>query len=137
MLAVQFQTTKRPIVRDTRDIWELREDLKHEQELEQQLLLEIRRSDEQIQNYEQNHSTDQEAALQETVAELKKEAGLTEVQGPGLILTIESFYPENYVGPITYTISPELLKRFVNELNMYGAKEIAIADERITNTTAG
>ncbi|WP_246363803.1 DUF881 domain-containing protein [Anoxybacteroides tepidamans] len=136
MLAVQFQTTKRPIVRDTRDIWELRQDLKQEQELEQQLLLEIRRNDEKIQNYEQNHLADQQTALQETVDELKKEAGLTEIRGAGLILTIAPFYPENYVGPIAYTVSPELLKRFINELNMYDAKEIAIANERITNTTA-
>ncbi len=136
MLAVQFQTTKRPIVRDTRDIWELREDLKKEQELQHQLLLEIRNYEEKIQSYQQKQSDNKEAALQETVNELKREAGLTEVQGAGLVLTIEPFYPDNYVGPITQTVSPELLKRLINELNMYGAKEIAIANERMTNTTA-
>lgn len=136
MLAVQFRSTKDPIVRDTRDIWELRQDLKREQQLQQQLLLEIRRNDDQIANYEQTRSIDEEAMLQKTVAELKEEAGLTEIKGPGLVLTIEPFYPENYVGPITHTVSPELLKRLINELNMYGAKEIAIANARITNTTA-
>lgn len=49
MLAIQVQTTKQPAVRDTRDIWQLRQDLKKEQQLEQQLLLEIRRNDEKIQ----------------------------------------------------------------------------------------
>jgi uncharacterized protein YlxW (UPF0749 family) len=67
---------------------------------------------------------------------LEQEAGLTEATGPGVVLTIEPFYPDHYVGPITETVSPELLQRLMNELNKYGAKETAIADERITNTTA-
>lgn len=136
MLAVQLRSTKDPVVRDTRDIWELRQDLKRELQLQQQLLLEIRRSDDQLAAYEQARSTDQEAALRKTLAELKEEAGQTDVQGSGLILTIEPFYPESYVGPVVRTVSPELLKRLVNELNAYGAKEIAIANARLTNTTA-
>ncbi|MBA2874079.1 uncharacterized protein YlxW (UPF0749 family) [Anoxybacillus caldiproteolyticus] len=136
MLAVQFQTIRQPVVRDTRDIWELRKDLKQEQELQHRLLLEIRDYEEKLHSYEKKQSTSKETVLQETVNELKQEAGLTEAKGAGLVLTIEPFYPDNYVGPITETVSPELLKRLVNELNMYGAKEIAIANERIINTTA-
>lgn len=37
MLAILFQTTKQPVERDTRSIWELREDL--EKEKKQQMLL--------------------------------------------------------------------------------------------------
>ncbi len=136
MLAVQFQTIRQPVVRDTRDIWELRKDLKQEQELQHRLLLETRDYEEKLHSYEKKQSTSKETVLQETVNELKQEAGLTEAKGAGLVLTIEPFYPDNYVGPITETVSPELLKRLVNELNMYGAKEIAIANERIINTTA-
>lgn len=136
MLAVQIRSTKDPVVRDTRDIWELRQDLKRELQLQQQLLSEIRRSDDQLAAYEQARSTDQEAALKKTLAELKEEAGQTAVQGPGLILTIEPFYPESYVGPVVRTVSPELLHRLINELNEYGAKEIAVANTRLTNTTA-
>ncbi|MFX3718817.1 DUF881 domain-containing protein, partial [Streptococcus suis] len=61
---------------------------------------------------------------------------MTETTGPGVVLTIEPVYPADYVGPIKYTICPELVKRRINELNMYGAKEIAVADERLANTTA-
>jgi uncharacterized protein YlxW (UPF0749 family) len=136
MLAIQLQTTKRPVVRDTRDIWDLRKDLKQEQELTRHLLLEIRRHDEKIESYQQSRSANQEAALEETVRELRKEAGLTDVSGPGLVITIQPFASDDYTGEVAYTVSPELLKRFINELNMYGAKEIAVADERITNTTA-
>ena len=33
MIAIQFQTVKEPVVRDTRDTWQLREDLVKEKEL--------------------------------------------------------------------------------------------------------
>jgi uncharacterized protein YlxW (UPF0749 family) len=136
MLAVGLQTTSHPKIRDTRDIWELRADLKTEQQLQQQLLLEMEDYEEKLRDYKQKQRSNQEAVLHETVRELEQEAGLTKAEGPGVVLTIEPFYSDNYVGPITETVSPELLHRLINELNMYGAKEIAIADERITNTTA-
>ncbi|OXB94424.1 DUF881 domain-containing protein [Parageobacillus galactosidasius] len=136
MLAVQLQTTSHPKVRDTRDIWELRADLKKEQQLQRQLVLEIGDYEEKLRNYKQKQRSNQEAVLHETVSELEQEAGLTKTEGPGIVLTIEPFYSDHYVGPIAETVSPELLHRLINELNMYGAKEIAIAEERITNTTA-
>ena len=37
MIAIQFQTVKEPVVRDTRDIWELREALLKEKELNSNL----------------------------------------------------------------------------------------------------
>jgi uncharacterized protein YlxW (UPF0749 family) len=135
MLAVQFQTTNDPVVRDTRDMWELREDLKKEQELQRQLLEEIRVYDTTLESYQQKRAKSKEIALRETVEELRKEAGLTEVHGQGVIITVEPIYGENYVGPVIETVSPYLLNRLINELNMYGAKEIAIADQRIINTT--
>jgi uncharacterized protein YlxW (UPF0749 family) len=136
MFAVGLQTTSHPKIRDTRDIWELRADLKTEQQLQRQLLLEMEDYEGKLQDYKQKQRSNQEAVLRETVRELEQEAGLTKAEGPGVVLRIEPFYSDNYVGPITETVSPELLQRLINELNMYGAKEIAIADERITNTTA-
>jgi uncharacterized protein YlxW (UPF0749 family) len=136
MFAVGLQTTLHPKIRDTRDIWELRADLKKEQQLQQQILLEMEDYEEKLRDYKQKQHSNQEAVLHETVRELEQEAGLTKAEGPGVVLTIKPFYSDNYVGPISETVSPELLQRLMNELNMYGAKEIAIADERITNTTA-
>jgi uncharacterized protein YlxW (UPF0749 family) len=135
MLAIQFQTTQQPAVRDTRDMWELREDLKKEQELHAQLLYEIRKYEDTLESYEQKRADSKGAILRQTLNELKKEAGLTEVVGPGVVLTIQPLYDETYVGPIAETVSPELLKRLVNELNMYGAEEISIAGQRVINTT--
>jgi uncharacterized protein YlxW (UPF0749 family) len=37
MLAIQFQTTKEPVLRDTRDAWELREAIKRELEVQAEL----------------------------------------------------------------------------------------------------
>ena len=38
MIAIQFQTVKKPVERDTRDIWQLREALLKEKELQSSLL---------------------------------------------------------------------------------------------------
>ena len=46
MLAVQFQTVQKPIVRDTRDTWQLREDYLKEKEIHSKLLKEIRSNEE-------------------------------------------------------------------------------------------
>lgn len=135
MLAVQFQTNNEPDVRDTRDIWEIRQDLKKEQELHKQLLNEIRKYEETLEKYEQQRSESKGAILRQTVEELKKEAGLTEVVGEGVVLYVEQMYDESYVGPISDTVSAELLRRLLNELNMYGAQYVSIADQRIVNTT--
>ncbi|MGP3560854.1 DUF881 domain-containing protein [Geobacillus sp. BK01] len=136
MLAVGLRTTLPSEERDTRDIWELRADLTKEQQLEQQLLEELEDYEEKLHYYRQRETADGGAALKATVAELREEAGLTEVKGSGIVLTIAPFSAAGYVGPVTATVSPELLQRLVNELNKYGAKEIAIGGERLTNRTA-
>lgn len=135
MLAVQFQTSHEPTVRDTRDIWEIRQELKKEQELHEQLLTEIRKYEETLEKYEQQREESKGAILRQTVEELKKEAGLTEVVGEGVMLYVEQMYDESYVGPVTDTVSADLFRRLINELNMYGAEHISIADQRIVNTT--
>lgn len=133
MIAVQFQTIKEPVVRDTRDTWELREDLKRQQELNSELLSEIYKYEEKIVKYESEKDDSKEEILRETLEELRVMAGLTEVTGPGIILTVEPAF--NSVGaPVSY-VSPELLRRLVNELNSYEADEISIDGHRVINTT--
>ncbi|MGZ4160576.1 MAG: DUF881 domain-containing protein, partial [Neobacillus sp.] len=123
MIAIQFQTIKKPVERDTRDIWQLRDALLKEKELQSNLLTEIRSNEEKLSAYESKRKQSKEQALRDTLKELKTEAGLTEVTGPGIILKIEPIYEEITLGdPVTKVISPELLKRLLNELNMYEAK---------------
>jgi uncharacterized protein YlxW (UPF0749 family) len=135
MLAIQFQTIKEPIVRDTRDMWQLREDLKKEQQLQVELLSEIRKYNEIIETYKAEENQNPEVALKETLNVLKEEAGLTEVTGSGIIITINRLFSEELIGEPLPNISPELLKRLINELNSYDAEEISIQGRRVINST--
>ncbi|MCM3441194.1 DUF881 domain-containing protein [Metabacillus halosaccharovorans] len=135
MLGIQYQTIKNPIERDTRDMWQLREDLKKEQQLQLELLSEIRKYNEVIESHENKDSADPENALKETLDVLKEEAGLTEVTGSGITITIDKLFSEELLGIEIQDISPDLLKRLINELNSYGAKEISIQGRRLINST--
>lgn len=135
MLAIQFQTVKKPIVRDTRDMWELRDALLKEKQLQSVLLNEIRSNEEKLEKYETARKQSKEQALRETLDELKIEAGLTDVVGPGITLQISPIYEEVLQGKHNLTVSADLLARLVNELNMNGAKQIAIDNQRLINTT--
>nr|WP_191567080.1 DUF881 domain-containing protein [Metabacillus idriensis] len=135
MLAIQFQSIKEPAVRDTRDMWQLREALKQEQEIQTNLLLEIRKYEELIDTYENDENQSAEKTLKETLEELKKEAGITKVTGSGITITIEPLFDEEVAQTEVENIAPDLLKRLLNELNSYGAEHIAISDRRVVNTT--
>lgn len=135
MIAVQFQTVKEPVVRDTRNIWDLREALTKELELESELKKEIHLNEGRINNYETEYRGSKEEALNQTLLELKKEAGLSATKGAGIILTIEPLYEAVLIGERIDSVSPEILKRLINELNMFGAKHISIDGERLINTT--
>ncbi|MDQ0244187.1 uncharacterized protein YlxW (UPF0749 family) [Bacillus fengqiuensis] len=135
MIAVMFQTTKQPVVRDTRDMWQLREDLKREQELQAAILKEIRTYEDQLRNYEVEQNNSKKAALQQTLIKLQKEAGLTEIKGPGIVLTVEPLFDESLIGQEVKSVSPELLKRLINELNSYEAENVAVANQRIIATS--
>jgi uncharacterized protein YlxW (UPF0749 family) len=136
MIAIQFQTIKTPVERDTRDLWQLREALLQEKELQSQLLTEIRSIEEKILAYESKQKHSKEQVLHDTIQELKVEAGLTEIHGPGITIRIEPIYEGVTIGePLSKVVSPELLKRLLNELNMYNAKYVSVDGQRIINTT--
>jgi uncharacterized protein YlxW (UPF0749 family) len=136
MIAIQFQTVKKPVERDTRDIWQLRDALLKEKEVQSNLLTEIRSNEEKLSAYESKRKQSKEETLRSTLEELKIEAGSTNVTGPGIILKIAPVEEEIQLGvPITKGISPDLLKRLLNELNMYEAKYVSVDGQRIINTT--
>ncbi|WP_139364904.1 DUF881 domain-containing protein [Sutcliffiella halmapala] len=135
MVAIQFQTVKQPIIRDTRDTWELRSDLKREQELQSQIIQEIRKYEQTLQDYTRERNESKEVVVRDTLDKLKKEAGLTEVSGPGIKLTVRPLFGEDILGEVQENISAELLRRFVNELNSYNSEHISIAGQRIVSNT--
>lgn len=135
MLAIQFQTVKDPVIRDTRDTWELQQDYLKEREMYSKLLQEIRSNEEKLAQYESERKQSKEQVLRETLTELKMQVGLTEVTGPGIILTIKPAYEELLLGGTDPTISPDSLKRLINEFNMNGALYISIDGQRLINTS--
>jgi uncharacterized protein YlxW (UPF0749 family) len=135
MVAVQFQTVQEPVIRDTRDIWELREAIENERDTSTSLLQELQSIDEKLEKYETERQTSQEQALRDTLDELKQEAGMVEKTGPGLVLTVEPSVEEVLLGAKIKSVSPDLLERLVNELNQYGAQDISIDGHRLINTS--
>ncbi|MDZ5470706.1 DUF881 domain-containing protein [Bacillus sp. 31A1R] len=136
MLAVQFQTVQQPKVRDTRDTWQLREDLAKEKELQSKLIREIRSNETKLAKYETERKVSKEQALRDTLIELKTEAGLTEVTGAGITMFIEPLSEELFIGEARdIYFSADLLKRLLNELNMYGALHVSVGGQRVINTT--
>ncbi|MFT4413474.1 DUF881 domain-containing protein [Fredinandcohnia humi] len=133
MVAVQFQTFKEPEIRDTRDLWELREDLKQSQEMYTDLLSKIYTYEAKLEQYENERDDSRVLILQETLQELKKQAGLTELTGPGITITIEQSF--NEAGRPAGSIPPNLLRWLVNELNSYQAIGISIDGHRVITTT--
>lgn len=131
MLAVQFQTNQKPVVRDTRDIWQLREDLKKEQKLQRQLINEIQKKEQVLKEYAGSTERKKIESLQQQKEELMEKVGLTKVSGRGIILTVEPLMTEFMLGEGYYTIPPQLLSRLINELNRYNAEAVAIAGQRI------
>lgn len=135
MIAIQFQTVQQPVVRDTRDTWQLREDLQKEKELQARLIREIRSNEEKLAQYETEKKQSKEETLRNTLDELKEEVGLTDVTGPGVVIYINQINQELIPENVRASLSPDLLRRLLNEINMYGAKHVSIGGQRVINTT--
>ncbi|WP_099157998.1 DUF881 domain-containing protein [Virgibacillus ndiopensis] len=138
MIAVQFQSIQKPKERDTRDTWELRADIQEQQKTQQQLYAKIQQAEQTIHQYENDSVTQTTATLKKSVQALKEEAGLTEKKGNGVVFKVKPLFHEEMDDTdvqVFPTLKPELLSRFINELNKYGATEISIANERVISIT--
>lgn len=136
MLAIQFQTTAEPKVRDTRDIWELREDLEKEKKQQIGLNEQISQYQQLLNQYKNNSEKENIIAMEEALYDLQEEAGLTEKAGEGIVLTIEPLFEEELLGKKVPVLTPELLMRLVNQLNTYEIDSMAINDQRVIATSA-
>ncbi|MEH6940542.1 DUF881 domain-containing protein [Bacillus sp. JJ722] len=135
MLAVQFKSIQEPERRDTRDTWELKSDLLYEQKRQAQLLRDITELETQLASYETELKTSKEQALIDVVDGLKKEVGITDVTGPGVIITIDALTDDTLLLQGAKRITPDLLRRLINELNKYNAEHISIEGQRVVNNT--
>jgi uncharacterized protein YlxW (UPF0749 family) len=136
ILAIQFHTTQGPVVRDTRDVWQLRADLDKEKKQHQRLNEEINKYEELLNEYNKSEEADRIETMKKVLLDLKEEAGFLEREGPGITLTIEPLFQNELIGEVTPNLGPQLLARLINEINTYQAEAIAVGDERMITTSA-
>lgn len=136
MTATQYNTVNTDDSRDSRDTWEIRQQLSREKQLHSELLSEISLLDETLGKYSDEATQDPEAVLKETVEDLRITAGLSQMSGPGIELEISPSLEAIALGTEITEIPPDLLIRLVNEINRFDGIELAIAGERVINTTA-
>ena len=136
MLSMQFKTVKTGIgpVSENR-ARELASQLKKVKD-ERDNLLEIKSDlDNKIREYENQASTGSVSArlLKIELDNARIIAGLEDVEGPGIIITLDDLMFGETVGfPL---ISHDRMLLLVNELNAAGAEAISINDQRIISTT--
>ncbi|MEO4053614.1 DUF881 domain-containing protein [Solibacillus sp. CAU 1738] len=137
MLAVQYNTVKNPAdVRDTRDIWEIRQELSEEKKRHSELLTSIRGLNDVVNKYEDAEFNNPEILLRDTVDDLQRQAGLLPVEGPGLTLTIKPSQELMLYGYQVEAVPPELLFRLVNDIFRHSGQYIEIDGQRLLHTTA-
>ncbi|ANU19721.1 hypothetical protein BBI15_05620 [Planococcus plakortidis] len=136
MSATQYNTVNMEDSRDSRDTWEIRQQLSREKQVHSELLSEISLLDDTLGKYSDKATQDPEAILKETVEDLRVAAGLTQIRGPGVELEISPSLEAVALGTEITEIPPDLLIRLVNEINRFESIELSIAGERVINTTA-
>lgn len=136
MLAVQYNTVQNPAERETRDIWEIRQELASEQKRHSELLSHISELSEVVEKYEDTEFTNPEQIIQETVDQLQRQAGVLPMTGAGLTLMIEPSRELLQFGYEIQPISPQLLIRLLNDLYRHGAKAVEIDGQRVTMHSA-
>lgn len=136
MIAVQYNTVQQPTERDTRDIWEIRQELSQEKKRHSELLSEIMETSSMIEKYEDTGANTPGQALNDTVLRLREQVGLTDITGPGVILMITPSQELIQFGYEIKPISPHLLIRLVNEIHRFNGLHIEIDGQRIVYNSA-
>ncbi|SOB92436.1 uncharacterized protein YlxW (UPF0749 family) [Ureibacillus xyleni] len=136
MIAIQYNTIQKPTERDTRDIWEIRQELSEEKKRHSELLSEIGTLKSIVDEYENDDKDSQAQILKSTVHDLKVRAGIEAVSGPGVIMSIQPAMELVALGLEIEPISPDLLIRLVNEIYRYNGLYIEIDGQRLVHTSA-
>ena len=136
MVAVQYNTVQKPETRDTRDVWAIRQELAAEKKIHSELLSDLRELDKTIQTYESLREEDAGDVLLDTVDKLYEEAGMTDMEGPGLLIEIRPSMESVALGLPIEGISPDLLTRFINEINRVKGNSIEIDGKRFTTLSS-
>ncbi|WP_332647978.1 DUF881 domain-containing protein [Lysinibacillus sp. 54212] len=136
MLAVQYNSVQSPTEQNNLDVWEIRQDLSDEKKRHSELLEEIQKTNEIVRQYEDEKFNNPEALLGQTLEQLKMQAGLKEVTGPGIVLTLKPSFDSVLYGYEINEIPPSLLIRLVNDIYRFNGQYIEIDGQRLIHTTA-
>lgn len=136
MIAIQYNTVQKPEERDTRDIWAIRQELAAEKQLHSDLLTEVRELDKTIAKYKSSKEENTGKALLDTVDKLYEQAGMTDVEGPGIVIEVQPSSESIAFGIPINGISPDLLTRFINELNRFNGHSLEIDGKRFTKLSS-
>ncbi len=81
---------------------------------------------------------DGKEALYSALQESRAYAGLTEVSGPGVIVTLQDSKKQPMIGvnPDQYLIHDRDINEVINELRSAGAEAIGVGSQRVVNSTA-
>lgn len=134
MISILYNSNQQEQAADNRDLWEIRMSLIEEQQKQQQLYKEIEENERLLLQYVEQSEQEQINSLKESIELLEIKAGLTEKKGPGIIITLEPVFVDNEEESVSYPeLNAELLQYLINDLNNYGATDIAIGEQRLTN----
>lgn len=136
LLAVQYTSLAEPSTRDTRDLWELRNELIQEKRAYSELLGKLEEIDETLEKYDSSETGKEEEVLADTVYLLEKQYGITPLEGKGLRLKVAPSPEVVALGLPIHGISADLLMRFVNDLNRVPNVVIDIDNKRYTTRSA-
>ncbi len=136
LLAVQYSNLKEPSTRDTRDLWELRNELIQEKQTYSDLLGKLEDIEGTLDKYDSSAIGKEEEVLTDTVHLLERQYGITSLEGKGLRLTVTPSPETIALGMPINRISADLLMRFVNDLNRIPNIVIDIDNKRYTTRSA-
>lgn len=114
---------------------ELKETLASYKEKYEEINKELIDTKTKIEEYKKDEKSEEDAMalLEEEVAQKNMLLGITNVEGPGIIITMEN--PIDYTEDETRKINAEDLALLINELRMAGAEAISINGQRIIATS--
>jgi uncharacterized protein YlxW (UPF0749 family) len=113
------QVTADKVEKDSQEIKKLRDDKKHLEDIIAK-------------------GNDGKEALNSALQEARVYAGLTEVTGPGVTVTLQDSKKQPMLGvdPQQYLIHDRDINEVINELRSAGAEAIAVGSQRVVNSTA-
>lgn len=134
MVVLQFQTTKHPQQKDTRNIAQLQSDLTKAQKQHIALNNDLSQAEQLLNKYQNTQSGNQLQTMKGALQQQKLKAGVVPKTGSGDQIVVKTLIGGK--NPFNDGIvTAVLIRELINVLNEYGATDLAVGGERIINIT--